>query len=893
MATHDDGFEQTHGDATNRSTTLGSVSAHSPVIQFEDKDGIAVPIMAPGDTVNAVSDLPHVLGDAAADWLPATLSTTGNGGILYAIDTVGDEFAHLTGHSAPIGGALHWYRHEGRNDGSQRWQGPRTVGRGWSGLKHVFPGDDGIIYAIDPIVEGRVPQVGHAQPSTGGNLHWYRHTGRADGTFHWEGPKVVARGWGEYKHVFYGGSGVIYAVEPSVIGATTAIDNRSHISGGRLLWFRHVGRADGSSRWEGPRVVARAWDSYTRVFSGGAGIIYAIEPDDGGSVPIVGRASLPSGGNLVWYRHLGCADGSAKWEGPRVVSRGWAHLEHVFAGDGVIYGVEPRDEGSVPLVGRATLPSGGRLFWYRHLGRDNGTNRWAGPRKVGDDWGGLERVFAEGDGSPARPATIDAVPHCTFMDPPGSPLVGIRAYGLKESNKRASTLTYSVTGTIPGQNLAALVQTAFSVWMNATIPAPGLSPRLTVLPAASGAGDIAISVGPLPAQTSGSTARDGSTIVISSTFFSGSSCSLLATLIHETGHALGILHSTSVTSVMNPANCAITTPAADDIAAIRVLYGWNGQRAIPGVGTDASPALCACGSSLVMAWKGINETNLWVSRSSDGVNWTPQARVFGAASTDGPTLAWDGTTLWMAFRGVANDDRLYWSACTDTSANFAQGFGKVTPIDGTGSAVGPSMTIFNGAPLLAWRGAPGDNGLYYSAFSGGSWAPQQSIGGVASSDRPSLCIDVDGLPRMVWRGSGDEALYTSALVGIFWQPQELVRWIVAGNGPAGTIGVGYPGSASGPSIASPDVGSPSFTAGGGGFPSNVFMVWRGVTGDSGIYFTQGAQGGPGQPPVEWSTQANIEGVATSARPAIAFFGNQIYLAWKGSGGDHTIWTTQL
>jgi hypothetical protein len=203
------------------------------------------------------------------------------------------------------------------------------------------------------------------------------------------------------------------------------------------------------------------------------------------------------------------------------------------------------------------------------------------------------------------------------------------------------------------------------------------------------------------------------------------------------------------------------------------------------------------------------------------------------------------------------------------------------------------MTIFNGAPLLVWKGVAGDQGMYYATYGGGGWSAQQFIGGAGSADRPTVCVDFDGVPRLVWRGvNGDDGLYTSALVGLFWQPQDLVRWIIAGNGPAGTAEIGYPGGALGPSIATADPGAPSFTAGGGS-RGNVFLTWRGILGDTSIYFTQGAPGGPGQPPVEWSSQAAIEGVATSHRPAIALFGNRVQIVWKGSGGDHTIWTTSI
>jgi hypothetical protein len=73
----------------------------------------------------------------------------------------------------------------------------------------VFSGGGGIIYAITPIVEaswrpGTGPGMGGLKPASGGDLMWYRHLGSADGSFRWEGPKKVGSGWGSLNHVFSG-----------------------------------------------------------------------------------------------------------------------------------------------------------------------------------------------------------------------------------------------------------------------------------------------------------------------------------------------------------------------------------------------------------------------------------------------------------------------------------------------------------------------------------------------------------------------------------------------------------------------------------------------------------------------------------------------------------------
>ena len=130
---------------------------------------------------------------------------------------------------------------------------------------------DGIIYAVDPVVRAGVHVNGGTIPASGGNLCWYRHVGRWDGSFRWEGPKKVGTGWGELTQVFSGGDGIIYGVTPMVkaslpIGIGEGMGGHP-ASGGDLMWFRHVGREDGSFKWEGPKKVGIGWGELTQLFS--------------------------------------------------------------------------------------------------------------------------------------------------------------------------------------------------------------------------------------------------------------------------------------------------------------------------------------------------------------------------------------------------------------------------------------------------------------------------------------------------------------------------------------------------------------------------------------------------------------------------------------------------
>jgi hypothetical protein len=183
-------------------------------------------------------------------------------------------------------GTLKWYKHRGSRDGDGTstpgaWEGPKDVGTGWQNFKQVFSGCDGIIYAI----------------AYDGRLKWYRHNGFRTGdglnvAGAWDGPKDVGTGWAEPKEVFSGCGGIIYTLA----------------SNGTLNWYYHKGFQVGTFDWKDPAVVDRGWQNFAQVFSGCDGVIYGIAND----------------GTLKWYRHNGFRTGDGgSWDGPKDVYAGW------------------------------------------------------------------------------------------------------------------------------------------------------------------------------------------------------------------------------------------------------------------------------------------------------------------------------------------------------------------------------------------------------------------------------------------------------------------------------------------------------------------------------------------------------------------------------------------
>ena len=166
------------------------------------------------------------------DWHPSSGSQVGSGwsfNQLFAT-TNGDGVIY----AVQLGtGRLHWYKHNGFNDGTSSWaagSGNLVGGPGWDGLTRLMAGPGGVIYGVN----------------SQHNLLWFKHTGFASGTGSW-GPNTGAVvGWGWTASTMFTGSlGRIYTLDGNL----------------NLLWYRHLGHSDGTVSWmdNHARLVASSW----------------------------------------------------------------------------------------------------------------------------------------------------------------------------------------------------------------------------------------------------------------------------------------------------------------------------------------------------------------------------------------------------------------------------------------------------------------------------------------------------------------------------------------------------------------------------------------------------------------------------------------------------------
>jgi hypothetical protein len=100
------------------------------------------------------------------------------------------------------------------------------------------------------------------------------------------------------------------------------------------------------------------------------------------------------------------------------------------------------------------------------------------------------------------------------------------------------------------------------------------------------------------------------------------------------------------------------------------------------------------------------------------------------------------------------------------------------------TGIGPATTSFQGRLYAVWKASGADNGLWYAAFDGATWAAQARIAGVASSAAPSIAL-YDNKLYAAWKGQkDDQRLWYAAFDGTTWSKQAQIPAAASNSGPA-------------------------------------------------------------------------------------------------------------
>jgi hypothetical protein len=212
-----------------------------------------------------------------------------------------------------------------------------------------------------------------------------------------------------------------------------------------------------------------------------------------------------------------------------------------------------------------------------------------------------------------------------------------------------------------------------------------------------------------------------------------------------------------------------------------------------------------------------------------------------------PALAADGGKLYVAWKGIPGDDGIYFTTNNGTTWAAQQ---KVANV---GTSAGPALAMLNTTLYMAWKGAGTDESLWWASYNGTAWTAQQRVPNVGSSVGPKLAV-FNGKLYMAWKGiDGDPGLYWSSLTGTTWAAQQRI---------ANT------GTAFGPALAV--------------FNNKLYATWRGEFGDESLWYSS-FNGSA------WAAQQQIANTASSVGPMLAVFNNALYAVWKGELTDERLW----
>jgi hypothetical protein len=168
---------------------------------------------------------------------------------------------------------------------------------------------------------------------------------------------------------------------------------------------------------------------------------------------------------------------------------------------------------------------------------------------------------------------------------------------------------------------------------------------------------------------------------------------------------------------------------------------WTAQATQPQAGSTRSPALTYFNGKLYAAWVGTTGNAVFYS-SFNGKTWSSQATISGswgtALTSNPPTLAVFKGQLYAAWTGNAASSDIWYSTTSDGTTWSAQ-----ATVSGTwGTATSdhsPSLGVNVNGPLLwlAYKGKGNDN-VYYSALSSGTWAAPSAVPGAATTVAPAI-----------------------------------------------------------------------------------------------------------------------------------------------------------
>ena len=352
-------------------------------------------------------------------------------------------------------------------------------------------------------------------------------------------------------------------------------------------------------------------------------------------------------------------------------------------------------------------------------------------------------------------------------------------------------------------------------------------------------------------------------------------------------HIAGAPHSSPALAVFggrlyagwNQADCTIWISTFD---------GNTWTEPCPLIGrTNRGPALGVFADSLYIAYKGWNNDTLWVIRF-DGTEWEGEWQVLGRTNLSPSLTAYRGH-LFMSYKGW-NDDRIWLNALT-----WIRWEGEVN-IPGQTEGI-PSLAAFNGKLYMSYIDR--DSRIHIDTFDGVAWDGEHSISG--NTDLSPAVVIYKGDIWVATTGSDHRMRLICSAEGIYWSSAILITG-QTNDSPAlanwhGYLCVAYKGwndhslwlnlyDGNNWIGEQPFVGrmshAPALTAHEG----MLFVAYKGWN-DNTLWINRcdGVQDGKYQ----WGDEQLVKNSITDISPALVSFRGKLYLAYKEAASENIHW----
>ncbi len=318
-------------------------------------------------------------------------------------------------------------------------------------------------------------------------------------------------------------------------------------------------------------------------------------------------------------------------------------------------------------------------------------------------------------------------------------------------------------------------------------------------------------------------------------------------------------------TVINPAACANigqrSALSAGDVAAARVMYdSVTGLNKFPVLSdtTDNGPALSFHDNALFLAWRGSGNDNLNVSVSDDRGGSFHGAHTSPETSDDAPALASHNGRLFIAWKGSGNDNINVGVVTRSSSGGIESISNKIILPPSDTTDASPAIASHNGNLYLAFKGSGNDNlNVMVSTDNGASFADSRKHVSGETSSDSPTLVSCGGSLYIGWKGSGNEN-FNVATVDVGTDP---ANPNITGFSNKVTFGDTTPLR---PMLAQQN--------------GLLFVSWKGAGNDNFNIMFPGDHAG--------CTQKFITTESSSHSPALASDASTMWVAWKGSGNEN-------